>query len=97
MLSIRVDDDVYGLDDSSSAELVRRLEDASPPLEAGEPEPGSTLDKLRDALDAEQPAELDDGDLALVGVVVEAWAVEVNGDVAGDVEELRYAIAARLG
>jgi hypothetical protein len=96
MLSIRVDDDVYGLDDSSSAELVRRLEDASLPLEAGEPEPGSTLDKLRDALDSEQPAELDDGDLALVGVVVEAWAVEVNGDLAGDVEELRYAIAARL-
>jgi hypothetical protein len=97
MLSIRVDDDVYGLDDSSSAELVRRLEDASLPLEAGEAEPGSTLDKLRDALDSEQPAELDDGDLALVGVVVEAWAVEVDGDVAGDVEELRYAIAARLG
>jgi hypothetical protein len=95
MLSIRVDNDVYGLDDASSAELVRRLEDASP-LEAGEPEPGSTLDKLRDALDSEQPAELNDSDLALVGVVVEAWAVEADGDLAGDVEELRYAIAARL-
>jgi hypothetical protein len=72
------------------------VEDASTPLAAGEPEPGSTLDKLRDAVDSEQPADLDDGDLALVGVVVEAWAVEVNGDLAGDVEELRYAIAARL-
>ena len=97
MLSIRVDDEVYGLDDASSAELVRRLEDASPPLEAGEPEPGSTLEKLRDALDAQEAAVLDDGDLALLGVIVEAWAVEVDGDLAGDVEELRYAIAARLG
>lgn len=97
MLSIRVDGDSYGLDDASSAELVRRLENASPPVEAGEPEPGSTLDKLRDALDAEEAAELDDGDLALLGVVVEAWAVEVDGDLAADVEELRYAIAARLG
>jgi hypothetical protein len=97
MLSLRVDGDAYGLDDTSSAELVRRLEDASPPLEAGKPEPGSTLEKLRDALDRQEAAVLDDGDLALLGVIVEAWAVEVDGDLAGDVEELRYAIAARLG
>jgi hypothetical protein len=96
MLSIRMDDDVYGLDDSSSSELLRRLEDASP-VEEGQHEPLTTLEKLRDAVDSEEAAQLDDGDLALIGVVLEAWAVEVDGDLAGDVEELRYAIAARLG
>ena len=96
MLSIRVDDDVYGLDDSSSSELLRRLEGASP-AEDGQHEPETTLEKLRNALDSEEAARLDDGDLALIGVVVEAWAVEVDGDLAGDVEELRYAIADRLG
>jgi hypothetical protein len=96
MLSIRMDDDVYGLDDLSSSELLRRLEDASP-VEEGQHEPLTTLEKLRDAVDSEEAAQLDDGDLALIGVVLEAWAVEVDGDLAGDVEELRYAIAARLG
>lgn len=91
-----MDDDVYGLDDSSSSELLRRLEDASP-VEEGQHEPLTTLEKLRDAVDSEEAAQLDDGDLALIGVVLEAWAVEVDGDLAGDVEELRYAIAARLG
>jgi hypothetical protein len=96
MLSIRVNDDVYGLDDSSSSELLRRLEGASP-IEEGQHEPHTTLEKLRDAVDSEQAAQLDDGDLALIGVVLEAWAVEVDGDLPGDGEELRYAIAARLG
>lgn len=91
-----MDDDVYGLDDLSSSELLRRLEDASP-VEEGQHEPLTTLEKLRDAVDSEEAAQLDDGDLALIGVVLEAWAVEVDGDLAGDVEELRYAIAARLG
>jgi hypothetical protein len=93
MLSIRVDDDDYGLGDSSSSELVRRLENASPPPEG---EIDTTLEKLRAALDSEKAAQLDDGDLALIGVVLEAWAVEEDGDLPGDVEELRYAIAARL-
>jgi hypothetical protein len=94
MLSISVEDDVYGLGDSSSSELLRRLEEASPPPEG---EIDTTLEKLRAALDSEQAARLDDGDLALIGVVLEAWAVEEDGDLPGDVEELRYAIAARLG
>jgi hypothetical protein len=96
MLSIRVGDDVYGLDDAGSADLVRRLELASPGLPGGEPEPGTTLDKLRDAVHSQEPADLDDTDLALVGVVLEAWAVEVDGDLPSDVLELRYAISARL-
>jgi hypothetical protein len=96
MLSIRVGEDVYGLDDSSSAELIRRLELASPTPPAGAPEPGSTLDKLRDAAESEEPAQLDDGDLALIGVVLEAWMVEVDGDLPADVLELRYAISARF-
>jgi hypothetical protein len=95
MLSVRVDDDVYGLDDASSDELIRRLELASPE-DAGEADPGSTLDKLRDAIDSEEPAELDDADLALLGVVLEAWMLEVDGDLPADASELRYAISDRL-
>ena len=87
---------MYGLDDPSADELVRRLEAASP-SQGGSPQAGTTLDKLRDAVDAQEPAGLDDGDLALLGVVVEAWAVEVDGDLPGDVQELRQAIAASLG
>ena len=68
-------------------ELLRRLEGASP-VEERQHEPETTLEKLRDTLDAEDAAQLDDGDLALVGVVLEAWAVEVDGEVPGDVEEL---------
>jgi hypothetical protein len=95
MLSIRIDQDVYGLDDPIAAELLRRLADATP-LEEG-PEASTTLAKLRSALDSDEAASLDDADLALIGVVVEAWAVEVEGDLAGDLEELRYAISDRLG
>jgi hypothetical protein len=96
MLSVRVDDDVYGLDDPSSVELVRRLEDASP-VPDSEDGVETTLEKVRGALDADDPVELDDGDLALLGVVVEAWAVEAEGDLPGDVEELREAIADEIG
>jgi hypothetical protein len=91
MLTVRIDEDLYGLDDASASELIRRLEQAS--LEA---EPGSTLDKLQETVNSEEPADLDDADLALLGVVVEAWAVEVGGDLPGDVSELRYAISDRL-
>jgi hypothetical protein len=96
MLSIRVGDDVYGLDDSGSAELIRRLEVATPASPAGGLEPGSTLDKLREAAESEEPAQVDDGDLALIGVVLEAWMVEVDGDLPADVLELRYAISDRF-
>ena len=96
MFTIRVGDDVYELSEPSSAELARRLVPASPPLQAGgEPSPGSIQDRLRDA--AREPAELDDGQLALIGVVVEAWALEVDGDLPADVQELRHAIAAHVG
>jgi hypothetical protein len=95
MLSIRVGDDLYGLDDSSSAELLRRLEPTRP-YEGGEPVAGSVYDKLRFAGDSQEPADLDNTDLALVGIVLEAWAVEVDGDLPADVLELRYAISARL-
>nr|MBA2600065.1 hypothetical protein [Actinomycetota bacterium] len=72
------------------------MEPTSPPLERGGPEPGSLQAKLRDAIHSRQPAELDDGHLALVGVVAEAWAVEVDGDLPADVHDLQHAIAARL-
>lgn len=98
MFAIRVSDDVYDLSEASSEELARRLEPASPPLqEGGEPSPGSIQDKLRDAVRSQEPAELDDGQLALIGVVVEAWALEVDGDLPADVQNLRHAIAAHVG
>lgn len=98
MFTIRVSDDVYELSEANSEELARRLEPASPPLqEGGEPSPGSIQDKFRDAVHSQEPAELDDGQLALIGVVVEAWALEVDGDLPADVQDLRHAIAAHVG
>ena len=98
MFAIRVGDDAYELSGASSKELARRLEPASPPLqEGGEPSPGSIQDKLRDAVHSQEPAELDGGHLALIAVVVEAWAMEVDGDIPADVRELWDAIAAHLG
>ncbi|HZB23889.1 MAG TPA: hypothetical protein VE444_08595 [Gaiellaceae bacterium] len=91
MLEIRVGDDVYGLGDLTADELVRRVERASPELVGGEPAPGSALEKLRTS------AELEPGDLALVGVVLEAWFQETNGDVPEDARELQLAISRRLG
>lgn len=91
MLEIRVLGDVYGLDDASARELVRRVEAASPSEQA------TTLDKLRDAEDEGIPAELDDGDLALVGVVLEAWFQDTDGDLPADAHELQLAIADYLG
>ena len=97
MLEIRVRDEVYGLDDDTAAELVRRTELATAPLVGGEPEPGTTLDRLRNAHHAQAPAALDEGDLALLGVILDAWFQETNGDLAADAEELRLAIARYLG
>jgi hypothetical protein len=96
MLAIRVGDDVYELSAASFDELARRLEPTSAPLERGEPAADSIQDKLRDAIHSRQPAELHEGHLALVGVVLEAWAVEGDADLPADVQDLRHAIAARL-
>ena len=95
MLEIRVGDDTYGLADETAARLVRRVELATPQV-GGEPDPGTTLDKLRDAHHGHARAELDDGDLALLGVVLEAWFQETSGELPGDAEELRLAIARHL-
>jgi hypothetical protein len=78
MLSIRVGEDVYGLDDDSSAELVRRVSEVEP--------------LLRDGGDVSP----DPGQLAEIGTVIEAWALETDGDLPGDIEELRLAIADEL-
>ena len=80
MLSIRVGGDVYGLDDESAAELVARVSQIDP--------------VLRDA--AGDVAAPDPGQLAEIGTVLEAWALETDGDLPGDLEELRLAIADEL-
>jgi hypothetical protein len=92
VLAIRVGDDEYGLDDPAAAELIERLE----PTDPDDPGARSTYDKLSEAMDADGALQLDDADLALIGVVLEAWALEVEGDLPGDVLELRYAISDRL-
>lgn len=97
MLEIPVGGDMYGLDDETADDLVRRVERASPELVGAEPEPGSALDKLRKANDAQTSAELEPGDLALVGVVLEAWFQETNGDIPEGARELQIAIARQLG
>jgi hypothetical protein len=38
----------------------------------------------------------DPGQLAEIGTVIEAWALETDDDLPGDVEELRLAIADEL-
>jgi hypothetical protein len=90
MLEIRVGGDVYGLEDVTADELVRRVERASPE------QPGSALDKLLQAHHAQTSVDLDQGDLALIGVVLEAWFQETNGDVPEDARELQLAIARTL-
>lgn len=94
MLPIRVGDQVYVLSKDSAAELVRRI--PRPPAEGGEPAEGTLHAKLRDALEGGKPAELDRGELAVLGIVIEAWATELGVDAA-DVQELRDAIANELG
>jgi len=82
MLSIRVGSDVYGLGDESAAELVERV---------------SQIDSvLRDAADSAEVVEPDPGQLAEIGTVLEAWALETDGDLPGDLEELRLAISDEL-
>jgi hypothetical protein len=93
MLELRVGGDVYGIDDETATELVRRVEGATPETDGGT---GTTLGKLRGALDADEPLALDPGDLALVGVELEAWFQETDGGLPSDAEELRLAIAREL-
>jgi hypothetical protein len=82
MLSIRVGSDVYGLGDESAAELVERVSQIDP--------------VLRGAADSGEVAAPDPGQLAEIGTVLEAWALETDGDLPGDLEELRLAIAEEL-
>jgi hypothetical protein len=90
VLSIRVGDEVYGLSESSAAELVRRI--PRDVIEGGEPPEGSLHAKLRDAMHSDKPAELDRRELAILGTVIEAWATEIGVD-APDVQSLREAIS----
>jgi hypothetical protein len=92
VLPIRVGDEVCVLSESSAAELMSRI--ARP---AGEDEPiaGTLEAKFRDALQSQVPAELDQGELAIIGATIEAWATEIAVD-AGDVQVLRDAIAEQL-
>ena len=79
MLSIRIGEEVYGLDDESATELVRRVSEVDPVLQD------------------ERDVVPDRGQLAEIGTVIEAWALETDGDLPGDVEEIRLAIAEELG
>jgi hypothetical protein len=93
---VRIGSDVYGLTDSSLDELTRRVRDAEPP-DHDESEAAQSLErKLVAAAETGAPVEPDPAELALLGVVIEAWAVELGTDAA-DVESLREAIADALG
>lgn len=94
MLAIRIGDEDRVLSDESAAELIRRL--PPPPLEGGEPLSESLEGKLREALETDEPALLEPGELALLGGTIEAWATELGVDAA-DVQQVRDAIAAELG
>jgi hypothetical protein len=47
-------------------------------------------------LQEERDVVPDPGQLAEIGIVIEAWALETDGDLPGDIEELRLAIADEL-
>jgi hypothetical protein len=94
VLAVRVADDVFVLSESSAAELIGRVPRA--PREGGEAVSGSLEEKLRDAVDLEEPAILDRGELAILGAVIESWATEMGVDAA-DVQDLRAAIAEHVG
>ena len=95
MIAIRVGDGVYALDDESATEVLRRVR-AAEPADHDDTEAAESLDrKLRAAADADEPAEPDGAELAVLGIVIEAWATEVGTDAA-DVEALRGAIADAL-
>ena len=92
MLQLTIGDDVFGLDDATAIELMRRVDLSTP----AQHDAAATVEKLRDASSSEAPAPLDDGDLALIGVELEAWFQETNGALPPDAEELRLAISRQL-
>lgn len=95
MIGIRVGDDVYEIDDKSADELLRRIRATEPPDHV-DTEASESLDhKLAAAAAGGEPAAPDLAELALLGIVIEAWAMEVGTDAA-DVEDLREAIAREL-
>jgi hypothetical protein len=95
MLSVVVGDASYELEDDSVEEILSRVA-AVEPADHDNTEAAQSLDeKLRASLNADEPAVLDQGELAVLGVVIEAWAVEVGTD-APDVEALRQAISDEL-
>ena len=89
MLAIRVGDRVFELDPDEADGLVRHLERAEPATEELEA-------KLRAALQAGEPVSPDPGELAILGIVIESWAMEFGVD-ADHVQDLREAIADELG
>ena len=95
MLRVAVGDESHDLDDESADELLRRVA-AVEPDDHDHGEAAQSLDeKLRAARAAGEPARLDKAELAVLGVVIEAWALEVGTD-ARDVEALRDAIGDEL-
>ncbi len=96
MLAIPVGSEVFTLSEESAAGLIQRLIASSPLLEGGRPEPGTTLEKLQDAMHSREPAAIDEADVVLIGVELEAWRLEVGDDLPNDAEELRSAISRRL-
>ena len=84
------------LEDDSVDELLGRVAEVEP-ADHDHREAAQSLDaKLRAAIAAGESATLDRGELAVLGVVIEAWAIELGTD-APDVEALRDAIANELG
>jgi hypothetical protein len=94
VVHIRVGDDVYELSESSAATLLQRIEPTEPSDE--ESASVSLEHHLRDPAD-DALVDLDDGELAVLGVVIEAWTAEAGVDaLPDDVHELRQAIAERF-
>jgi hypothetical protein len=54
------------------------------------------VSEVDSVLQDERDAVPDPGQLAEIGTVIEAWALETGGGLPGDVEELRLAIADEL-
>jgi hypothetical protein len=93
VIAIRVGDEVFELEDDHAEELLRRVRDTE--LPDVESEVAESLDRKLAAA-GDEPAAPDAGELALLGIVIEAWATELGTDAA-DVERLRDAIAEELG
>jgi hypothetical protein len=95
MPEVRIGPDVYGLTEESLAELTARVREAEPP-DHDRGEAAQTLEEKLQAAATGASPELDPGELAVLGVVIESWAVEL-GTNAPDVESLRDAIADAIG